>query len=110
MRSDTRGSETATVVFAVLPVVVVVVVMDLLCCETTENECRAYPDPALLEDDLILQNLLRAEERNAPSSSYFECVQRDISPRMREVVAEWMYEVRHRPAFLPSTCLVSRVA
>lgn len=68
--------------------------MDLLCCETTEsNECRAYPDPALLGDERVLQNLLKTEERYAPSSSYFECVQRDISPLMRKIVAEWMLEV-----------------
>ncbi|XP_034187845.1 cyclin D isoform X1 [Osmia lignaria lignaria] len=67
--------------------------MDLLCCETTESECRAYADPALLGDDRVLQNLLKTEERYAPSSSYFECVQRDISPLMRKIVAEWMLEV-----------------
>lgn len=68
-------------------------IMDLLCCETTENNCRAYADPALLDDDRVLQNLLQTEERYAPSSSYFECVQRDISPLMRKIVAEWMLEV-----------------
>ncbi|XP_076180463.1 cyclin D isoform X2 [Ptiloglossa arizonensis] len=67
--------------------------MDLLCCETTKTECRAYADPALLGDDRVLQNLLKTEERYAPSSSYFECVQRDISPLMRKIVAEWMLEV-----------------
>ncbi|KAK0182974.1 hypothetical protein PV327_001053 [Microctonus hyperodae] len=67
--------------------------MDLLCCETTENENRAYADPALLDDERVLQNLLKTEERYAPSSSYFECVQRDISPLMRKIVAEWMLEV-----------------
>ncbi|XP_011498355.1 PREDICTED: G1/S-specific cyclin-D2 [Ceratosolen solmsi marchali] len=68
--------------------------MDLLCCETTSPaECTAYADPALLADDRMLHNLLRSEERYAPSSSYFGCVQRDISPLMRKVVAEWMLEV-----------------
>ncbi|XP_012254914.2 G1/S-specific cyclin-D2 [Athalia rosae] len=67
--------------------------MDLLCCETTETESRAYADPALLKDDRVLQNLLKSEERYAPSSSYFECVQRNISPLMRKIVAEWMLEV-----------------
>lgn len=75
--------------------------MDLLCCETTETECRAYADPALLGDDRVLQNLLKTEERYAPSSSYFECVQRDISPLMRKIVAEWMLEVNNR---FRSTC------
>ncbi|XP_034936668.1 G1/S-specific cyclin-D2 [Chelonus insularis] len=67
--------------------------MDLLCCETTELECRAYPDPALLGDERVLQNLLKTEERYAPSSSYFDCVQRDITPLMRKIVAEWMLEL-----------------
>lgn len=71
--------------------------MDLLCCETTETECRAYADPALLGDDRVLQNLLQTEERYAPSRSYFECVQRDISPLMRKIVAEWMLEVSVEP-------------
>ncbi|KAF7403157.1 hypothetical protein HZH66_005424 [Vespula vulgaris] len=67
--------------------------MDLLCCErTSETECRAYADPALIDDDRVLQNLLKTEERYAPNSSYFECVQRDISPLMRKIVAEWMLE------------------
>lgn len=76
--------------------------MDLLCFETTETECRAYADPALLGDDRVLQNLLQTEERYAPSSSYFECVQRDISPLMRKIVAEWMLEVSDH---FRSTCL-----
>lgn len=69
--------------------------MDLLCCESTDSECRAYEDPTLVNDDRILQNLLKTEERYAPSSSYFECVQRDISPAMRKIVAEWMLEVSY---------------
>lgn len=78
--------------------------MDLLCCETTETECRAYADPALLGDDRVLQNLLQTEERYAPNRSYFECVQRDISPLMRKIVAEWMLEVsdgRHSSLLSP---------
>lgn len=68
--------------------------MDLLCCEN-ECECRAYPDPVLLNDERVLQNLLKTEERYTPSScSYFECVQTDITPQMRKIVAEWMLEVR----------------
>ena len=67
--------------------------MDLLCCETTDTECRAYADPVLLDDDRVLQNLLKTEERYSPSTSYFECVQTEVSPPMRKVVAEWMLEV-----------------
>ncbi|KAK1130254.1 G1/S-specific cyclin-D3 [Melipona bicolor] len=67
--------------------------MDLLCCETTDIECRAYPDPVLLDDDRVLQNLLKTEERYSPSTSYFDCVQTEISASMRKIVAEWMLEV-----------------
>lgn len=67
--------------------------MDLLCCET-ELDCRAYPDPVLLNDERVLQNLLKTEERYTTNCSYFECVQRDITPQMRKIVAEWMLEVR----------------
>lgn len=73
--------------------------MDLLCCENSETECRAYPDPALLEDDRVLKNLLKSEERFAPRSSYFQCVQTDISPVMRKIVAEWMLEVSNQKSF-----------
>ncbi|XP_023701650.1 G1/S-specific cyclin-D2 [Cryptotermes secundus] len=66
--------------------------MDLLCCET-ECECRAYPDPVLLNDERVLQNLLNTEDRYCPSSSYFECVQKDLTPQMRTILAEWMMEV-----------------
>lgn len=66
--------------------------MDLLCCETG-YECRAYADPVLLNDERVLQNLLSTEERYSPSSSYFDCVQTEITPQMRKIVAEWMLEV-----------------
>ncbi|KAJ9596983.1 hypothetical protein L9F63_012013, partial [Diploptera punctata] len=66
--------------------------MDLLCCET-EYECRAYSDPVLLNDERVLQNLLSSEEKYSPSTSYFECVQKDLTPQMRKIVAEWMLEV-----------------
>ncbi|KOX70149.1 G1/S-specific cyclin-D2 [Melipona quadrifasciata] len=72
--------------------------MDLLCCETTAIECRAYPDPVLLDDDRVLQNLLKTEERYSPSTSYFECVQTEISAPMRKIVAEWMLESGPRVA------------
>lgn len=73
--------------------------MDLLCCENSETERRAYPDPTLLEDDRVLKNLLKSEERFAPRSSYFQCVQTDISPVMRKIVAEWMLEVSYQKSF-----------
>ncbi|PSN48879.1 G1/S-specific cyclin-D3 [Blattella germanica] len=67
--------------------------MDLLCCESSEYECRAYSDPVLLHDERVLQNLLSNEERYTTSRSYFECVQKDLTPQMRKIVADWMLEV-----------------
>ncbi|XP_069101355.1 G1/S-specific cyclin-D2-like [Argopecten irradians] len=64
----------------------------LMCCET-EQLRRAYKDPVLLEDDRVLNNLLITEDRYQPSPTYFKCVQTDIKPYMRKMVAEWMLEV-----------------
>lgn len=54
---------------------------------------RALPDPNLLYDDRVLHNLLTIEERYLPQCSYFKCVQKDIQPFMRRMVATWMLEV-----------------
>jgi len=66
--------------------------MDLLC---NEVDCikRAYEDPVLLKDRRVLHNLLATEEKYLPSPSYFKCVQTDIHPNMRKIVADWMLEV-----------------
>lgn len=66
--------------------------MDLLCCET-DNVTRAYEDPVLLEDSRVFENLLVLEDRYVLSSCYFKCLQIDLKPYMRTVVAEWMQEV-----------------
>ncbi|XP_046674328.1 G1/S-specific cyclin-D2-like [Homalodisca vitripennis] len=66
--------------------------MDLLCCES-ECERRAYGDPAILDDDRVLRNLLNEEDRFAANISYFERVQSELSPDMRRIVADWMMEV-----------------
>ena len=68
--------------------------MDLLCYESPEGEnCRTYPDPVILHDDRVLENLLKTEDRYMPSVSLFQCVQLEISAEMRKTVAEWMLEV-----------------
>lgn len=64
----------------------------LLCCEV-DTIRRAYPDANLL-NDRVLRAMLKAEETCAPSVSYFKCVQKEILPAMRKVVATWMLEVR----------------
>lgn len=66
--------------------------MDLLCCET-ECSCRAYADLSLLGDDRVLRKLLSEEDRFTTNISYFDCVQRELSPDMRRIVADWMMEV-----------------
>ncbi|XP_038605489.1 G1/S-specific cyclin-D3 [Tachyglossus aculeatus] len=67
--------------------------MELLCGEGPQRAPRAGPDPRLLEDRRVLQSLLRLEERYAPRASYFQCVQRDLQPHMRKILAYWMLEV-----------------
>ncbi|KAM4036620.1 G1/S-specific cyclin-D2 isoform 2-T2 [Anomaloglossus baeobatrachus] len=66
--------------------------MELLCSEV-DTVRRAQTDPTLLFDDRVLQNLLTVEERYLPQCSYFKCVQKDIQPFMRKMVATWMLEV-----------------
>ncbi|XP_048828688.1 G1/S-specific cyclin-D1 [Brienomyrus brachyistius] len=63
----------------------------LLCCEV-ESIRRAYQDANLL-NDRVLQTMLKAEDNYLPSANYFKCVQKDIVPYMRRIVATWMLEV-----------------
>lgn len=78
--------------------------MELLCCEggpavaaAAAATRRGAPDPSLLRDERVLRNLLRAEERYLPRCSYFACVQPDLEPFMRRIVATWMLEVGAAP-------------
>ena len=52
-------------------------------------------DPVILKDNRVLKNLLQTEDRYQPSPTYFSCVQTDIKPYMRQIVAQWMHEVCH---------------
>lgn len=53
----------------------------------------AVKDPTFL-DDRCLENLLKSEERHARQhSNYFATVQKDITPDMRRVVAEWIIDL-----------------
>lgn len=67
--------------------------LDLLCMERT-SEPKAYCDPVFLDDDRVLKNLMLTEDRYVISSSYFKCVQTELKPYMRKIVASWMLEVR----------------
>lgn len=63
----------------------------LLCCEV-DSIRRAYQDVNLL-NDRVLHTMLKAEEIYLPSPNYFKCVQKEIVPNMRKIVATWMLEV-----------------
>ncbi|CAJ0938292.1 unnamed protein product [Ranitomeya imitator] len=65
--------------------------MELLCCEV-DTIRRAHVDRNLLTER-VLRTMLKAEETCGPSTSYFKCVQREILPYMRKIVATWMLEV-----------------
>ncbi|XP_067387744.1 G1/S-specific cyclin-D3 isoform X1 [Emydura macquarii macquarii] len=67
--------------------------MELLCVEGAPRVPRAERDPKLLGDRRVLQNLLSQEERYSPRVSYFHCVQMEIKPYMRRMLAFWMLEV-----------------
>lgn len=70
--------------------------MDLLCCETTTIETRAYNDQNLITDERVLENLLKNEERNSLTTNTFPSEQREVNEHMRKIVAEWMLEVSFR--------------
>lgn len=66
--------------------------MDLYCCETTENEVKAYDDPTLLQDR-VLKNLLKIEDRYVLPYTASFTIQQEVTCEMRKIVAEWMMEV-----------------
>ncbi|XP_019963536.1 G1/S-specific cyclin-D1-like isoform X2 [Paralichthys olivaceus] len=64
----------------------------LLLCREADRPARAYRDSNLLTDR-VLRALLRAQDKYLPASNYFKCVQREIVPYMRRIVAIWVLEV-----------------
>ena len=55
---------------------------------------KANSDKNLFQDDRVLQNLLRNEERYAPiNPDYFKYIQVEVKPHMREEVTRWMLDV-----------------
>ncbi|XP_006002322.1 G1/S-specific cyclin-D2 [Latimeria chalumnae] len=65
----------------------------LFCAEGWSRVPRAQADRRLLQDKRVLENLLRLEERYTSRVSYLQCVQRDVRPYMRKMLATWMLEV-----------------
>ncbi|CAG0888678.1 unnamed protein product [Cyprideis torosa] len=69
--------------------------LELLCCENLESDgtCRAVEDKRLLDDERVLKNMMDSEIQHMPTCNYFSCVQNDLTPRMRKILADWMLEV-----------------
>lgn len=54
---------------------------------------KAKRDPIFL-DDRCLENLLKSEDNSYRKPiSYFNSVQKDVTPAMRKMVAQWIIEV-----------------
>lgn len=54
---------------------------------------RARVDRTIFDDDRVLANLLKNEQKYMPSSHYFKTLQPDLKPFMRKMVTDWMLEV-----------------
>lgn len=57
------------------------------------NLQKASIDVNMLQDDRVLQNLLFTEENYCINTNYFETMQTEIKPWMRQTLASWMLEV-----------------
>lgn len=66
--------------------------LELLCCEGTLSEPKAYSDRVLLSQR-VLDNLLKTEDGYFFPGTFLNN-QKDITAHMRKIVAEWMMEVR----------------
>ena len=77
--------------------------MDLLICSEVlykdhqEDDLglgglRSLPDPALITDERVLDNVLNGHN-GSPQFDYFKTVQSTVKPHMRKIVADWMLEV-----------------
>lgn len=66
--------------------------MELLCLEKGA-EPFAVDDPVFMNDERVLQNLYFLEKQYQPKFAYFKCVQTEITPEMRKIIADWLLEV-----------------
>ncbi|XP_050439021.1 G1/S-specific cyclin-D2-like [Adelges cooleyi] len=66
--------------------------MDLLCCESPSASV-AQKDPALLSDDRVFNTMLKTEARYLPKPDYLRLMQKEITPDLRKIVVDWMWEV-----------------
>jgi len=57
-------------------------------------QVKAQVDQTLVEDDRVLINLIKNEQRYLPKyQNYFKTVQVAVKPHMRKIVSDWMLEV-----------------
>lgn len=63
-----------------------------MCVEAVQC-CNAIMDPVLLQDNRVLENMLKAEDLYLPNAALFNQSQAEVQPYMRKIVAEWMLEV-----------------
>jgi len=73
----------------------------------------AYQDPVLIQDSRVFRNMLEIEEFYLAASNYFQIVQQEIKPNMRQIVTSWMLEVCmdqncHANVFLLSCNIMDR--
>ena len=55
---------------------------------------QAFTDWTLIRDDRVIRNLLQLENQFLPSTpDYFRYVQKETTPSMRKIVADWMLQV-----------------
>ena len=68
---------------------------DLMCNEgyASLNIQKTFLDSNLLSDNRVLDSLMKLEEHYTPSSDYFKIIQKEITPYMRRLVVQWMFEV-----------------
>jgi len=70
-------------------------------------EVRSQIDQTLVEDDRVLWNLIKNEQRYLPKyPNYFRTVQVEVKPHMRKIVSDWMLEVSEEMGSSPEVfCL-----
>jgi len=68
--------------------------MELLCNEgCTLTYQKTYLDTNLINDERVLERLLKLEDHYIPRCDYFKILQKEIKPYMRKLVVTWMFEV-----------------
>jgi len=68
--------------------------MELLCDEgCTLTYQKTFLDANLIQDERVLERLLKLEDHYIPRCDYFKILQKEIKPYMRKLVVTWMFEV-----------------